>query len=61
MNQLLFHNNRITNEITSSVHLLNEDHKRFNSNVNNLENNNKIISNIPLNYKQAISRRDRNH
>jgi len=30
--------------------LLNEDHKRLNSNLNNIENDNKIITDVPLNY-----------
>ena len=41
--------------------LLNKNHKRLNSNLNNIDNDNKMITDVPLNYKQAISCMDKNY
>ncbi|KAL6622009.1 hypothetical protein U3516DRAFT_660665 [Neocallimastix sp. 'constans'] len=41
--------------------LLKEDHKRFDSNLNNIENDNKMITDVSLNYKQVILGKNKKH
>jgi len=55
-------NNGISSPLKrSGSPLLNKYHRRLNSNLNNIKNNNKMITNILINYKQVISWKDKNY
>ena len=55
-------NNGISSPLKrSGSPLLNKYHRKLNSNLNNIENDNKMITNILINYKQVISWKDKNY